>query len=160
MTMTTTTRNSVDGCSLGPRGPNNETKALQVGPIVATMHTDELVTLRDPEVAPGADRVPVPLRHLKPLVVDQELAGLVHHADPTDVTRILLLVDIDILDCLLGVKFHPPVGFVSGSGSPYVGTRDAAREMKPDSVEMGTDKLARTDLNPREFYSLTQVELL
>ena len=49
---------------------------------------------------------------------------------------------------------------MGGSGSPYVGTRDASREVKPDSIEMGTDKLARTDLNRREFYSLSQVELL
>ena len=70
--MTTSTRNSVDGCSLGVWGPNNETKALQVGPVIATMHTDELVTMRDPVVAPGADRGPVPFSHPVPLLVDQE----------------------------------------------------------------------------------------
>ena len=152
--MTTTTRNSVDGC-LGVRGPNNETKALQVNPVIATMHSDELVTMRDPELAPGADHGPVPLSLPIPLLFDQELAGLVHHADPTDVTRLFVLVDIDILDRLLGVKFHPLVRFVGGPGSTHVGTRDAAREVKPDSVKMGIDKLTRTDFNRREFHSFS-----
>ena len=86
------------------------------------MNTNQLVAVRDSEVSPAVDLGCVALGRPVPVLVDKELAGLVQHADPADVSRLLILVYVDVLDSLVRVKLHTPVGLLGRLGCLHVRT--------------------------------------